>query len=367
MTPPAALSNKMGSRTDKSTFGSLADGPDEDLYTLTNANGLVAKIITYGALLTQLHVPDAYGHLSDIVLGFDDLTGYLGKHPYFGATIGRVANRIAEAEFTLDGQQYTLARNDGPHSLHGGAKGFDKVMWEIQEESGENTNGPAVSFAYLSPDGEEGYPGNVSVSVRYALTNSNELEIRYTATTDKATPVNLTNHSYFNLAGTGDILGHQLLIAADGYTPVDETLIPTGEIKPVKDTPMDFTQPMAIGSRIGQIEGGAPGYDHNYVLNNGGQDMALAARVVDPQSGRVLEVHTSAPGIQFYSGNFLDGTLVGKGGQVYQKHSGFCLETQHFPDAVHHPNFPSIILRPGSTYQYTALYKFGAEQPLGSA
>jgi aldose 1-epimerase len=360
MKTPTAPSNAAAQGIAKSNFGKTGDGTAVDLYTLTNRNGAVARIITYGALLTELHVPDVHGRMGDIVLGFDDMDGYLSKHPYFGASIGRVANRIAGAEFTLDGRQYSLAKNDGPHSLHGGLKGFDKVVWNAQPD--ERAEEPAVTFTYHSPDEEEGYPGNLSVTVRYAVTNRNELEIRYTATTDQATPINLTNHSYFNLAGTGDILSHELLIAADNFTPVDDTLIPTGEISPVKGTPMDFTAPMAIGSRIEQVGGEAGGYDHNYVLNNDGSNgLALAARVREPRSGRILEVHTSHPGMQFYSGNFLDGTIVGKGGQVYGKHYGFCLETQHFPDAVHHPNFPSVILRPGSTYQHTAVFKFSVE------
>ncbi|MCL5096287.1 MAG: galactose mutarotase [Candidatus Omnitrophica bacterium] len=343
----------------RTQYGKMPDGTVIDQYTLTNLKGMTAKVITYGAILTELRVPDRKGRPGDVVLGFNRLAQYLSDHPYFGSTIGRVANRIARGKFTLDGKEYTLAINNGPNHLHGGLKGFNRVVWKA--ESIVNDDGASVRFTYLSPDGEEGYPGNLLVEVVYTLSAQNELKIQYTATTDKATPVNLTNHSYFNLAGNGDILGHVLMLAADHYTPVDDTLIPTGEIKAVKDTPMDFTTPTPIGARIDQLTGDPGGYDHNYVLNSGGKSLALAARVLEPKSGRVMEMYTTEPGVQFYTGNFLDGTLRGKRGIVYKKHYGFCLEADHFPDAVHHPNFPSIILRPGQTYHQLTIYKFSAE------
>jgi aldose 1-epimerase len=314
--------------------------------------------MTYGGIVTELHVPDRAGQLADVVLGFDGPQGYLaGNPPYFGAICGRVANRIAGAKFTLDRKEYTLAANNGPNSLHGGRKGFDKVLWKA-----EPAPGTAVKLSYLSRDGEEGYPGNLSTAVTYTLTDGNELKIDYAATTDKATPVNLTNHSYFNLGGaaSGNILGHELMLAADRYTPVDDSLIPTGELKPVRGTPFDFTKPTLIGARIDQVKGDPGGYDHNYVLNSGGQTLTLAARAVEPKSGRVLEMFTTEPGVQFYTGNYLDGSVKGKAGVAYQKHQGFCLEAQHFPDTVHHANFPSIILKPGKTYTQRTVYKFSA-------
>lgn len=345
----------------KMAFGKTPDGRAVDLYVLTNANGMKAKIMTYGAILTELDVPDRHGKAGDVVLGFDHLDGYLAGHPYFGATVGRVANRIARGKFTLDGKEYTLAKNNGPNTLHGGLKGFDKVVWQAQPL--ETSAGKAVKFIYHSPNGEEGFPGNLTASVTYTLTDQNELRLDYTATADKATPVNLTNHSYFNLAGpaAGDILGHELMLAADKYTPVDDTLIPTGELKPVRGTPLDFTKPTAIGARIAEMKGDPGGYDHNFVLNGGGKGLELGARVIDPQTGRMLEMYTTEPGVQFYTGNFLDGTIKGKGGVVYRKHQAFCLEAQHFPDSVNHPNFPSMILRPGKTYTQTTVYKFSAQ------
>jgi aldose 1-epimerase len=343
----------MQARVQKSSFGALPDGTAVDLFTLANANGLSAKVATYGAIITELHVPDGKGQFCDIVLGYDNLEQYLRKHPFFGATVGRVANRIAKGRFTLDGQTYALATNNGPNHLHGGLKGFDKKVWQAEPQTGA-----AVKFSYTSPDGEEGYPGTLAVAVTMTLTDANELRLDYTATTDKPTPVNLTNHSYFNLAGEGSALEHEMMLAADHYTPSDSTLIPTGEIKLVKDTPMDFTAPRPIGSRFAQLQNKPVGYDHNYVLNSGGKGLALAARVSEPRSGRVMEVHTTQPGIQFYSANFLDGTLTGKRGVVYQQHSAFCLETQHFPDSVNQPQFPSVILRPGQTYRQTTVHKF---------
>jgi aldose 1-epimerase len=350
----------------KEAFGKTDDGVAVEQYTLRNAAGATAKVITYGALLTELDVPDRDGKLGDVVLGFDNLKDYLAGHPYFGATVGRVANRIAKGKFTLDGKEYKLAINNGGHTLHGGVKGFDKVVWKA--ESKTTADGPSVQFRYVSKDGEEGYPGTLTATVTYTLTNDNALRIDYKATTDKATPVNLTNHSYFNLAGAkeGDILNHEITIAADKYTPSDAALVPTGEIKSVKDTPFDFTKPHRIGERIGQLQGdpekGNPGgYDLNYVLNSEGKKLALAARVSEPKTGRVMEVFTTEPGIQFYTGNFLDGKQKGRGGVEYKKHGGLCLEAQHFPDAVHHDNFPSMILKPGETYKQTTIYKFSTK------
>ena len=356
----APKGEKMRASVEKKAFGQTPDSRAVDEFVLTNANGLKAKVITYGAILTELDVPDRDGKLGDVVLGYDDLKGYLAGHPYFGATVGRVANRIAKGKFTLDGKEYTLAVNNGPNTLHGGKKGFDKVVWKAEPVAA--ADGAAVKFTYRSPDGEEGYPGNLTTSVTYTLTDQNELRLDYTATTDKPTPVNLTNHTYFNLAepASGDILGHELMLAADQYTPVDSTLIPTGEIKPVKGTPLDFTTPTPIGARIAQLKGEPGGYDHNFVVRGGGQSPALAARVREPNTGRVMEMFTTEPGVQFYTGNFLDGSIKGKGGVVYKKHQGFCLEAQHFPDSVNHANFPSMILRPGKTYTQTTVYRFSA-------
>ena len=338
-------------------FGKTPEGTPVELYVLTNGK-MTAKVMTYGAILTELQVPDRNGKLGDVVLGFDNLASYLAGHPYFGATTGRVANRVAGGKFTLDGKEYKLAVNNGPNSLHGGLKAFDKVVWKAEDASGPS--GPAVKLTYTSPDGEEGYPGNLAVSVTYTVTADNELKIDYRASTDKATPLNLTNHSYFNLAGpaSGDILGHELTLLAEEFTPADETLIPTGKLAPVKGTPLDFTSPTPIGARFDQLKGDPLGYDHNYVLRGDGKTPALGARVFDPGSGRVLEMFTTEPGVQLYTANFLDGKLKGKGGVVYKKHHAFCLEAQHFPDSVHHANFPSTILRPGETYSQTTIYKF---------
>jgi aldose 1-epimerase len=342
----------------KSAFGRTKEGVAVDQYTLTNKHGVVAKVITYGATLTDLLVPDKAGKLADVVLGFDKLDAYLAGVPYFGATIGRVGNRIGKGTFTLGGKTYTLARNDGENHLHGGVKGFDKVVWKAQPAA----SGASVTFTYRSPDGEEGYPGNLDATVVYTLTDANELRLDYTATTDKATPINLTNHSYFNLAGegSGDIKGHVLMIASDQITAVDAGLIPTGEMSAVKGTPFDFNTPTAIGARIEQVPIKAPiGYDHNYVLRRTGAGLELAARVVEPTSGRTMDVLTTEPGIQFYSGNFLDGTIKSRNGVAYGKHSAFCLETQHFPDSINHPAFPSAVLEPGKTYKTTTIYRFG--------
>jgi aldose 1-epimerase len=352
---------KMQPNIEKRDFGKTADGNPVELYVLTNASGMKAKVMTYGAILTELAVPDKEGKLGDVVLGFDDLKGYLAGHPFFGATVGRVANRIAKGKFTLDGKEYKLAINNRPNALHGGLKGFDKVVWKA--EPVKTPEVMAVKFTYLSPDSEEGYPGNLSVAVTYTLTDKNELKIDYAATTDKATPVNLSNHSYFNLAGpaSGTILDHELMLAADRYTPVDATLIPTGDIKPVKGTPLDFTTPTPIGARIDQLKGDPIGYDHNFVLNSGGKSLALAARVRAPRTGRVMEMFTTEPGVQFYTGNFLDGKTKGKGGVAYRKHQGFCLEAQHFPDSVNRADFPSVILKPGNTYAQTTVYRFSVK------
>lgn len=340
----------------KQAFAKTKDGKSVDLYTLTNANGLKAEIITYGGIVTSLQVPDRNGKLADVVLGCDSPDEYAKSSTYFGALIGRFGNRIAKGKFTLDGVEYKLATNNGPNHLHGGVKGFDKVVWNAKPV--QTKEGPALKLTYLSRDGEEGYPGNLSCTVVYTLTNNNELKISYEAETDKDTVVNLTHHSYFNLAGynSGDVLGHELQIFADRFTPVDKTLIPTGEIKAVKGTPWDFTKPTAIGSRIKDVEGG---YDHNYVLNSSNGSLALAASVYDQKTGRVMEVFTTEPGVQFYTGNFLDGSVKGKGA-VYNKHAGFCLEAQHFPDSPNRPNFPSVVLKPGEKYTQLTVYKFSA-------
>ena len=349
--------------------GVTVDGKTIEEYTLTNSHGIEVRAITYGGIIRSLKVPDRSGAIADIVLGFDTPKGYLSDPPppYFGAIIGRYGNRIAKGQFTLDGHVYTLARNNGPNSLHGGNRGFDKVVWTA--DARETPSGPSVTFSRTSPDGEEGYPGNLDVRVTYTLTEQNELVVQYHATTDKATPINLTQHSYFNLAGegSGDILSHELMINADRFTPVDDTLIPTGQLAPVEGTPFDFRHATPIGARIDaddpQIKKG-PGYDHNWVLNRGtaggAASLTLAARLTDPKSGRTMEIRTTEPGLQFYSGNFLDGTIKGKGGHVYGKRSALCLETQHFPDSPNHVNFPSTILRPGQTYDSRTVFLFSA-------
>lgn len=360
--PPADAVKQGGSAMPirKDPFGRLPDGRAVEIYTLTNKAGLEARVMTYGAILVSLKVPDKAGVMADVNLGFDTLAGYLGTHPYFGAIIGRYGNRIAKARFTLDGVEYRLAANNNANTLHGGLRGFDKAVWTA--EPVEPGNGPGLKLTYLSKDMEEGFPGNLAVTVVYTLTDAGELGIRYEATTDKATVLNLTNHAYWNLKGEGqgDILEHVLRLEADRITAVDSAanLIPTGGIVPVAGTPFDFTAPHAIGERIAQVEGG---YDHNFVLRSGGGTMALAARVEEPESGRVMEVWTDQPGIQLYTGNFLDGTVVGKGGQAYQKHAAFCLETQHFPDSPSQPGFPSTVLRPGEVYRTASIYKFSVK------
>jgi aldose 1-epimerase len=358
--PAVWAENPQGSHpegvVETSKFGNLADGTAITAYTLKNTKGASAKVITYGATLTELWVPDRSGKFGDVVLGFDHLPGYVADHPWFGATVGRVANRIAKGKFTLDGKQYSLEINNPPNNLHSGSKSLSRVVW--QAEPVHDPTGAAVRFTYHSPNGDEGFPGNLVVTVLYRLTNDNELQLEYTARTDQPTPVNLTNHSYFNLNGGGNILGEVLQLNAERYTPVDSTLIPTGEIQPVQGTPLDFTQPIAIGARIAEMKGDPGGYDHNFVVRGTPGTLRLAARVFDPPSGRQMEVWTTEPGIQFYSGNFLDGTLTGKRGVVYAKHSAFCLETQHFPDALNHPAFPSVILRPPAIYSSQTTYKF---------
>jgi aldose 1-epimerase len=344
----------------RASFGAISGQP-VDIFTLRNANGIEIKATNYGGIITSIVVPDRNGRPGDIVLGFDDLQAYVKDSPYFGAIVGRYGNRIAKGHFTLDGHTYTLAVNNGPNHLHGGLKGFDKVIWHAEPLAGST----GLVLSRRSPDGEEGYPGNLDVRVTYRLTDDNRLVIDYHATTDKATPVNLTQHSYFNLAGEGDVLGHELTIDADRYTPVDANLIPTGELAPVEGTPFDFRKSTAIGARIDtpnpQLKN-AGGYDHNWVLTRKGTGLQLAARVVEPKTGRTLEVSTTQPGLQFYSGNFLDGTLKGKGGRVYVKHAGLCLETQHFPDSPNHPDFPSTILRPGEQYDTQTVFRFGVQK-----
>jgi aldose 1-epimerase len=344
----------------KEFFGKTPDDQAVELYTLAG-DGLEARIITYGGTIISLKTPDRNGRLADIVLGCDTLDDYLKGTPHFGCVVGRYANRIRNARFSLDGTEYTLAKNSGENHIHGGFKGFDKVVWNAQEVRGKDC--VAVKLTYLSKDGEEGYPGNLKCAAVYTLTNNNELKISYEAQTDKATILNLTNHSYFNLAGydSGDILSHILVITADSFTVSDQDQLPTGLITAVKGTALDFTRPTAIGARIAQVKGG---YDLNYVLNNTDGSLTLAARVCEPVSGRSMEVYTTQPGIQLYTGNFLDGSVKGKG-TVYNKHYGLCLETQHYPDSPNHADFPSTVLRPGQKYQQLTVYKFQTQSLKG--
>jgi aldose 1-epimerase len=349
-------------------FGSLPDGRAVKLYTLRNGRGMEARIMTYGGIVTYLSAPDAHGRFADVVLGYDSLAAYLKNSPYFGAIIGRYSNRTAKGRFSLDGAEYSLPINNPPNSLHGGAVGFDKVLWTVAGSS-VTAAGPEVTLEYLSSDGDQGYPGNLHVTAVYTLTEDNGLRLDFTATTDRATVVNLTNHSYFNLRGAGDVLGHVVQIQADRFTPVDATLIPTGELKSVEGTPFDFRTPTAIGARIeaddSQLRFGR-GYDHNWVISpsdgaEGGSKpggLRLDATVYEPQSGRVLEVLSTQPGLQFYTGNFLDGTLTGKGGRIYGRRAAFCMEPQHFPDSPNHPEFPSTVLRPGEVYRQSLEYRF---------
>jgi aldose 1-epimerase len=355
-TPDSSTKNENKMGITEKPFGNT-DGQAITEYTLTNANGMQLSIINYGGTITKLTAPDKAGKFGDVVLGYESLDGYLQKaNPYFGALIGRYGNRIAHGKFTLDGKTYTLATNNNGNSLHGGNKGFDKVVWTA-EKQGDNS----LKLTYHSKDGEEGYPGNLDVTVVYTLTADNSVKIDYTATTDKATPVNLTNHAYYNLSAGMDstILDNELQINANKYTPVDSLLIPTGQIADVKGTPFDFTTSKPIGRDIAQVKGG---YDHNWVLNKSGNSLEKIATLYDPKSGRVMEVSTTEPGLQFYTGNFLDGTLTNtKGGAKYVQHAALCLETQHFPDSPNHPNFPNTILKPGETYKTSTVYKFSTK------
>jgi aldose 1-epimerase len=363
--PAPAPATKASAAVTSAPFGTLPDGTAVEVYTLTNVNGIEVRAITYGGIIVSLKTPDRDGRLGDIVLGFETLAGYLGKSPYFGSLVGRYGNRIAKARFTLDGRTYQLAANDGPNHLHGGLKGFDKVVWAAK--SFKDQRGVGVAFTRTSPDGEEGYPGALTSTITYTLTDRNQLRVMYESTTDTPTVLNLTQHSYFNLAGdgAGDILAHMMTIDAAQYTPVDATLIPTGELATVEGTPFDFRKPMAIGARINgdheQLRRGR-GYDHNFVLTRKGPGLSRAAHVHEPKSGRTLEVETTEPGVQFYTGNFLDGTLTGKSGHVYAHRTGFCLETQHFPDSPNQPAFPSTVLRPGSTLRSETVFTFGVQK-----
>lgn len=336
-------------------FGTMPDGTSVKRFTLTNANGLTVRLTNYGARITEVHAPDKDGRLASVVLGFDDLDQYLKIPNFFGCTVGRYANRLAEGEFVLDGRKYAVSRNQGNNTLHGGQQGFDKAVWKAE------VRGDSVHMTHRSPDGDMGFPGNLDVSVTFSFNDRNELVLEYEAATDKPTIINLTDHSYFNLAGAGNgtILDHILTLAADHYTPVDEEMIPSGQIASVHGTIMDFTSPKPIGERIAQVSGG--GYDHNYVLRgSGGSSPAVAAHVVDPKTRRFLEVHTTQPGVQLYTSIHLDGTIQGIGGR-YEKYGALCLETQRFPDSPHHPNFPSAVLRPGEVYRETTVYMFGVE------
>lgn len=363
-----AEEKEIASGITEACFGATSDGFIVKKYTLTNKNGMKIALLTRGATLSEVHVPDKDGKMADVVFGFDTIEEYEGeKYQYFGCTTGRVANRIAKGKFKVGGKEYSVAINNEPNALHGGVKrSLDKVVWSAKayEKSDEATGqSRVVEFTYTSPDGEEGYPGKLDIRVTYTLTEDNKIHIDYVANTDKATPVNLTNHAYFNLGGAGSetILDHTLMLAADKYTPTDDTLIPKGEIKSVAGTPLDFRKPHRIGDRIESLtKTAALGYDHNFVLNNQDGDLAVAAKLKDPKSGRVLTVSTTEPGIQFYSGNFLFGQ-TGKGNKEYKHRSGLCLETQHYPDSVNQPNFPNTILKPGEIYKHTCIYAFSAE------
>ena len=353
--------NQLPFSVSEESFGKLADGSEAKLYTFSMPEVIEVKITNFGGIITRIHVPDKNGKMGDVTLGYDNLQGYLDKGSYFGALIGRYGNRIADASFSLDGETYSLAANNGKNHLHGGIVGLDKVLWNA--ESFNRTDGAGLILTYMSPDGEEGYPGNLQIKVTYTITPDGAIDIDYEATTDKPTIVNLTNHAYFNLkdAGASDILGHELILYADGYLPVDETLIPNDGVQPVEGTPMDFRTAETIGARIEedfeQIELGL-GYDHCWALNNSGNGLGHAASVYEPVSGRQMDVYTTEPGIQFYSGNFLDGSITGKDGNVYERRSAFCLETEHYPDSPNQPEFPSVVLNPGDTYQTSTRYKF---------
>ncbi|MCC6354608.1 MAG: galactose mutarotase [Verrucomicrobiae bacterium] len=342
------------------SFGAMPDGSPVRQFILSNGRGMVAKIITYGAILSELHVPDRAGKVANVVLGFDTFEPYLGKHPCFGAVVGRFANRISGARFAIDGAVVEVTKNAGAHHIHGGKVGYHRRNWEAAALPATGDSA-AVRLWLLSPDGDEGYPGNLRAEVTYTLTTGGELRIDYAATADRPTVVNLTNHSYFNLRGSGDILDHVLMIAADAYTPANEANIPTGHIAPVEGTPLDFRQPTPIGARIGALRATTRGYDHNFVLRAAGGKLALAARATDPTTGRVMETWTTQPGLQLYTGNGLDGKLIGPGGIPYPLHGGFCLETQHFPDSPNKPDFPSTVLRPGDTFRSTTAFRFTSE------
>lgn len=358
---PPTPQEKSKNTISKAPFGTLPDGTAVDLFTLVNANGMEVRATNYGGIITALLVPDGSGKLSDVTLGLKSLDDYASNPPYFGAIIGRYGNRIGKARLKIDDQTYKLPRNDGPNTLHGGVRGFDKVVWQAEPFEKEDSVG--VIFTYTSKDGEEGFPGNLQTRVTYTLTDNDELSFEYHATTDKPTVVNLTQHAYFNLAGegNGDVLGHEFTIYADGYTPVDKQLLPTGKIEPVADTPFDFRNKVVLGTRINadhqQLKFGG-GFDHNFVLKRKQPGLSLAARVSEPTTRRVMEVHTTEPGVQFYTGNHLDDSLAAKGGKPYGKHSGFCLETQHYPDSPNRPEFPSTVLRPGEEYNSKTVYTF---------
>ncbi len=358
----ASMSKSTGTVTE-APFGKTPDGTPVEIYTLRNSHGMEARTMTYGGIVQSLEVPDKNGKFGDVVLGYENLDGYIKSSPYFGALIGRYGNRIAKGKFTLDGQEYTLATNNPPNHLHGGWKGFDKVVWTAKPL--QTTDGPALQLTYLSKDGEEGYPGNLSVTAIYTVTEDNALRIQFTATTDKDTLCNLTHHSYFNLRGSGDVLDHVVQIDADKFTPTDSTSIPTGELRPVDGTPFDFRQPTAIGARINDTNDEqikfTTGYDDNWVLNKPAGQLGLAARAYEPVSGRTMEVWTTSPGLQFYTGNFLNGSITGKGGWVYQSRDAFCMEAQGFPDSPNHPNFPTTELKPGDIYKNTIIYKFSVK------
>jgi aldose 1-epimerase len=353
--PPCTIS--------KAPFGKTLDGKRVDIYTLRNTNGVEARICTYGGILVSLKSPDREGRMGDVVLGYDTLEGYLTNSPYFGALIGRYGNRIANGKFTLNDVNYTLATNNGPNALHGGRKGFDKKVWRAKVIRSDA--GPALELTYRSKDGEEGYPGNLKVKAVYTLMPDNGLRLEFTATTDKDTVLNLTQHSYFNLAGQGDVLGHKVFIDADTFTPVDETLIPTGELRPVDETPFDFRQPTAIGARIQQDDKQLKfgnGYDHNFVLRHPLGRLDAIAQVSEPSTGRILEVLSTEPGLQFYTGNFLDGTITGKGGRIYNFRNAFCMEPQHFPNSPNRSDFPPVVLKPGQVYNNTIIYRLSTSK-----
>ena len=362
-----ALANAQGADILKESFGKTADGESVDIYTLKNHRGMQVRITNYGGIVVSLTAPDRNRKFADLVLGYNDLDSYLKPpFPYFGAIVGRYANRIAKGRFTLNGEEYKLAVNNGENTLHGGIKGFDKVVWKVKQVR-TTPAGPALFLTYLSKDGEEGYPGNLTVTVVYTLTNNNELKIDYTASTDKDTVTNLTHHSYFNLAGegNGDILDHQLVLKANRFIPTDAGAIPTGELRNVAGTPFDFRTATAIGARINgddeQLKLGK-GYDHTWVINGRAGSLRQAAIAYEPKSGRVMEVWTTEPGVQFYTGNYLDGTITGKAGKPYPRRSGFCLETQHYPDSPNQPNFPTTTLKKGAVYRSTTIYRFSARR-----